>query len=419
MNNKFVSFLLSLLIAFALWAYVVTVQAPESESTYYNVPVVLDGQDLLEARDLMIISQKGFTVNLTLSGYRTDLNKLDSSNITVLADLSKITTPGTHTLNYQVFYPGSVQSGNIHTVNQQPQSITLTVVEHSTKDIRVEVNCSGSVPAGYTADRQNVIVDHNTVTISGPKDVIDRIEQARVEIDVSGQSNTITQTLPYTLCDKNGNPVSGTENVTANVRDIQATVKILKLKSVPLKLHVIPGGGITEDMITITMERDSILLSGSESALDGLEEIVLGTIDLGKLTEDWESNMPVTLPSGVNNVTGVPAIHVSVKMPVLETREFQVGQEHFEIKGTPAGMDVNLQTETLVLKIRGPVMLLDELQQHTDRIRVHIDLTDGQEGSGSYVATIQILDMEAVGAVESYEVIVELVAQQAQEQPEA
>ena len=37
-------FLLSAVIAFGLWGYVITVEQPESEKTYYDIPVVL--QDL-------------------------------------------------------------------------------------------------------------------------------------------------------------------------------------------------------------------------------------------------------------------------------------------------------------------------------------------------------------------------------------
>ncbi len=419
MKSKFGAIMLSALIAFALWAYVVTVQAPESEKTYYNIPVVLDGQSLLEARDLMIVSQKSFHINLSLTGYRTDLNKLDSGNITVLADLSQITTPGTHTLNYTVSYPGSVQSGNIHPVNQEPQQITLTVVERSTKDIPVNAVCVGSPPKGYTADRQNIILKHNTITVTGPKEVIDQIEEAEININVAGKTQTITETAPYTLRDKNGREITNTEDVTANVSTIQTTVKILKLKEVPLKLHVIPGGGITQDMITLDMERSSIMISGSESALENLNEIMLGTIDLGEISGTQELEFTVTLPTGVNNVTGMLTVKVSVEMPKLETRTFTVDKEQFVLLNTPEGLDVVLQTEQLIVSVRGPVMLLDELRSNPDRITVRVDLGEGQAGSGIYVATVEIQGMEAVGAVGLYEVNVELVQRiQQPEEPE-
>ena len=40
MRNKILSGLLSLVIAFGLWLYVITYVSPGSEETYYNIPVV-------------------------------------------------------------------------------------------------------------------------------------------------------------------------------------------------------------------------------------------------------------------------------------------------------------------------------------------------------------------------------------------
>ena len=52
MKNKFLSFLLSLTIAFTLWYYVITVVSPGSEEWYYNIPVVFEGETVLtEDRD--------------------------------------------------------------------------------------------------------------------------------------------------------------------------------------------------------------------------------------------------------------------------------------------------------------------------------------------------------------------------------
>ena len=53
MKRKILSFLLSLAIAFGLWLYVVTVVSPGSEKEYYNIPVVLEGETVLQERGLI------------------------------------------------------------------------------------------------------------------------------------------------------------------------------------------------------------------------------------------------------------------------------------------------------------------------------------------------------------------------------
>ena len=54
MKSKLTSMLLSVLIAFGLWLYVVTNVSQEAEYTIYNVPVVMEGEALLNEKNLMI-----------------------------------------------------------------------------------------------------------------------------------------------------------------------------------------------------------------------------------------------------------------------------------------------------------------------------------------------------------------------------
>ena len=62
-----------------------------------------------------------------------------SSDITVLADLTRIYEAGEKQLSYSVSFPGSAQNNPIEVVSRKPDSITLTVVEWASKEIPVEL----------------------------------------------------------------------------------------------------------------------------------------------------------------------------------------------------------------------------------------------------------------------------------------
>ena len=123
MKSKIGALLLSLAIAFGLWFYVITVVSPESEDTFYDIPIVLNGESILNDRGLMILSGKNQTVDLKLEGYRTDLSNLNKANIILLADLSQITTAGEHKLSYDISYSIS-QSGPL-TVLEQTEKLMV------------------------------------------------------------------------------------------------------------------------------------------------------------------------------------------------------------------------------------------------------------------------------------------------------
>ena len=58
MRRKILYMLLSLVFSFSLWAYVITTENPEHETTIYNIPVILDGEVLLNERGLMVTPQR-------------------------------------------------------------------------------------------------------------------------------------------------------------------------------------------------------------------------------------------------------------------------------------------------------------------------------------------------------------------------
>ena len=168
MKSKILTLLLSAAIAFGLWLYVVTVVDPEYEASYYDVPVVFDGAVQLGDRDLIITSGTDTTVDLRLMGNRTDLKKLDKTNITILADLSQITQPGEHNVRYSISYPSS--AGAIDVLDQDPQYITIQVSQRIRKEVPVRVEYTGSLPQSFIADVQNAVLDHTFVSVSGPQE---------------------------------------------------------------------------------------------------------------------------------------------------------------------------------------------------------------------------------------------------------
>ena len=94
MKNKLTSFLLSVVVAFGLWLYVTTTVSQEATLTIYNIPVVMEGESILSERNLMITEESSQDVDLTLSGKRSDLIKVNSNNITLKVDLTKIYEAG-------------------------------------------------------------------------------------------------------------------------------------------------------------------------------------------------------------------------------------------------------------------------------------------------------------------------------------
>lgn len=397
MKNKFVMVLLSAVVAFGLWLYVVTVISPESEETYYNIPVILEGQSMLAERGLMVTENLNPTIMLTLSGNRTDLNKLNSSNIKVVANLSNISESGDYRLNYSINYPVDI-NGTLEKVNSNPKYVTLRVEREIRKDIDIQVYYTGSVPEDYIADTENKVMDYTRVTISGPEPVISQIAQARVDVDLTDRTESFSESYRFTLCDENGEPVD-VSHVETSIAQVNLTMKIQRMKEITLKLNVIEGGGATIATSDIKIEPATIKVSGSEKALEGLTELEIGTINLAEHTgASYQTTFPIVLPNGVTNLTGVQEASVTIRFPDLLKKTFTV--TNIETLNLPIGMELELLTKALQVTVRGPKALVEKMT--AGDITVKVDLSGAQPGSTSLKPEISIgAAFKGVGAVGS------------------
>lgn len=398
MKNKLLTVLLSAAIALALWMYVVTVVSPNSDRHYQNVPVTLQGETLLHDRGLMITSQEMPTVSLHLEGNRTDLDKLNSANITLTADVSKIYDPGTHNLRFTPSYPGDVTSSAITVLSQNPVAITIQVEERISKPVPVNIRYNGTLPESFMADKENSQLDYEAVNVTGPKSVIDQIAMAQIDVDLTEQVESISEQYAYTLCNEAGEPVDARLVVT-DVEAVALTLRIVRVKELALTVNVVSGGGATQDTTEITMDTTVIQVSGSDNLLEGLESIELGTIDLGEMLTDEVLTFPIKLPEGVTNETGVAEVKVEVKFPELATKPLTV--KNIKAVNVPAGLEVELITQALEIQLRGPKAQMDDLEEKD--VSATVDFSNTQIGTATVKAQITI-SAEGVGAVGSYQV---------------
>jgi YbbR domain-containing protein len=396
MKNKLVSIAVSLLIAFGLWAYVITEVRPGSEWTYYDVPVKLEGETVLKERKLIITGISDTNVDLTLSGNRSDLNELNSSNIMLKADMTKIYDPGTHKIGYDISYPGNVASNAFTRVNQSPDSITVTVERLISKEVPVNIIYQGKAPEGYVVRRADVVMDYDTVRVSGPASVVDKISQAVITIDLSEQTESISQNYRYTLCNPEGAGVDS-ELITVNTEEIHVDLSIHRWKKVALTVTVNPGGGATEKDVEIELSTETIQISGSDIALEQVGDTInLGTINLA----DYDANTTLTfaIPTfeGVTNDSGETEVDVKLTFQGLAVREITV--EDFEITGVPEGYEAEIVTEKLVIRVRGPVGVVSKLTAR-DMV-VGVDFTGEEAGDATIRVTVTFSDkFEGLGVL--------------------
>ncbi|MBE6934505.1 MAG: hypothetical protein E7462_05595 [Ruminococcaceae bacterium] len=407
MKRKAFYALLAALISIGLWIYVVTVVNPEWEETFYDVTVQID-ETILHDKGLMLLSDTKPTVTLRLSGNRTDMVKLNSGNIVVKADLSKINRPGNQQLSYYIDrYPEGVPNNAFEIVSQTPQQIMLPVAERGFQEVKVEPIPSGKVPEGYEVLWEEATLNYEKITVYGPADVVKNIVTAKVNVNVEGQTDTISQKFGYILCDKDGNPVeSKWIKPQEGQEQVEYTLPIKPKKTVSVELDVEFGGGLTAGNSKLTPYLDDKVLEtievvGNENLLNKLESLKVGPIRLKEVPEDTELVFPVTLPEGITTITGESTIEVIVKIDIpndLQTKKFTV--RNIECINLSSGMKATVANRELTVSVRGPAEKIEKLR--SEDLKVHVEMTGATVGTAYYKAIVVVINPQFESVVGEY-----------------
>lgn len=386
MQSKFWRIALSVAVAIALWAYVITTVSPESEDTFYDIPVSYQN-DVLEERGLMIVSEKP-TVTLTLKGNRSDLNELNENNITIVVNLAAIQAPGTQMVRYDVSYPANLPNNAFETISQTPNVLKLKVENKIKKTVPIVLEYIGTVPEGFIDDRENPVMDTTVVEVAGPESSVEQIDRAVIQVDLTNKTDSVVGAFQYVLCNKDGEPVDA-QMVTTNVEEVNLSVKIQRLKEVPLVLNLVDGGGATKDTCELDMDITSIWVAGAENKLRDLEQVELGTINLAELKDETNTlTFEILLPEGVTNINDVQEVTATISFPDLRTKKLTISKDQFLAAGVPADAEVIWVTETVEIELRGPKALIKKITEKD--IVVTMDFSSEELGSVNKVPKITL-----------------------------
>ena len=387
-ERRITSAILSLVIAFGLWWYVVNNVSMEDDITFNNIPVVREGESVLNERNLMITDISTEYVSMNLIGSREDLNKVDSSNMSVKINLTNIDEPGERIpLTYVPSYPATVANTAFEVSYKNPSVIFVSVDYRRTLEIPVVVKWTGTRSENYLYDTENYTTDYTTVTITGPATAVDQIDHAQVLIDLTDRSESFSESFRYTLCDAQGEPVDA-QHITTSVEEIQLTAQIQQIKEVDLIADILYGGGATPENTNITLSPEVIRVTGGEAVLEELgDTYTVCSINLADIEKSSnELKYTINLPEGVTNQTGVSEVVVTVRFNGLKTREFVVN--NIEMIHVPEGMIAEVINANVTVRLRGPEAELSKLTEKD--ITAVVDLSAAEIGTATYKALIQI-----------------------------
>ena len=400
-DSKLFWIIVSLLASVCLWVYVTSVETEVTETTLYGLPVQFQGEDVLrESKGLIITDVSADTVQVTVRGSLRDLSKLDERNVTAYIDVSELEARS-YSYPVQLQLPDSVSEDSITVVSRLPENVTFTVENIKKRTIDVKGVFNGTVAEGYVS--KPITTNPSTIDIYGAESVINQVAYALVTIDRDDVSSTITYDSTYQLIDMDGN-IMETDGITMSAEQVEVSMVVNVTKEVALSVDILDGGGASVENAVVDIEPSSILLSGDAQQLEGINRIVLSTIDLSLVDDSFEETYTIILDNGITNESGVTEATVTVTIRGLEKTELTI--DNISIIGQTEGTTATLMTKNLRVTLRGPEAILEQVRP--EDIRAEADMTNFNNRSGQVSVPVKIYvdGFESVGAVGEYSVII-------------
>ena len=374
----------SLLISITLWLYVSSVDKEVITQPFRGVKVELVGENLLkDSRNMVITDMDTSTVTVVLEGPRRIIGSWDADSITAQIDVSKLSRAAYTSQQYVISYPDGTDTSSISVVRKTPETINFMVSPQVSKTIQVRGSFDGKLADGYTAEMP--VFEPSTIVISGAEAYIKNVSYAWVTFGEGEVDSTYKVETGFTLMDEDGVPCSNT-GISFSTDVVTATLPVLDMKEVKLDVNLIEGAGATAANTKVTIEPKSLLLAGDSALLEGMNRIVLATIDLTEFSSSFTDVYTIPLDNGLRNTTGETEARVTVEIAGLSTKSFKV--TNFSCINVTDGYSANIISESLDVTLRGKEEVISQIKP--ENIRAVADLSTFNESTGTYMVPVKI-----------------------------
>lgn len=247
----------------------------------------------LEMRNLsssLVAGELPETVRVRIEGEWSAVEGVDSSQFSAFVALDSL-GEGNHQVPIQVTVPQGVRLVNIY-----PANVSLRLTEMTSVTLPVTVDVEGRVAVGYTM--LSPVVEPAETVISGPKDVLEQVTSARVQVNISGATGDYNSVLPITLVGA-GSEVNRLTVSPATARVTISVIQEAQTKTVNLEAVVEgnPQEGFTVG--TVSLAPATVDISGAPEILSQISVIKTLPVSVEGKEASFTESVAFSVPEGV------------------------------------------------------------------------------------------------------------------------
>lgn len=349
----------SLVLALLLWGWVTVSRDPETTRSFANVPITVG-----ELPNNLEVVGTLPDVTVRVTGPRSEVSDLISSDVTASLDLGGIDAEGDYTAPIRVDTPRGIWSAE-----PSPSRLPVRVERSVTKQFVLETAIAGNVDS--TRQVSASVVDVSAVNVVGPSSSVGRVAKVIAPITIENQTRDFTSAVTPVAVDGDGNPipeVSLSPNIVTVQVDIQARGKRV---AVITQLEGEPAQGY--EVVDRTINPATVLVDGPQEAIAGLISVSTEPINIGGASDIVSRRVAISgLPPGVH-VIEPPDGSVDV---VVQIRQIGVRQplpaQTVRVVGLGPGLSATVDPEAIAVTVIASEETLGSLTADDLSIQVNV-----------------------------------------------
>jgi len=407
-GRKFALVLLALLLSVIFWVYVTNQEGQEDDFTYTGVKVVLEGEaNMRDSKGLIITSLDTTSMRVTVTGSPRVLAKLSAADITAVVDLSSITSTGHYSRAPKITYSSDFSASELTAKFPGQGTVNFYVDKLSTQTVDVKGINNGSTAEGFSAEPLEF--SPATVKLSGPETALAKVDHAWIEVNREDVDSTLSYESTFVLRDKDNNIIED-DSITTESDTVTVILPVIAIKEVDLVVATIPGAGASDENVVKTFDPVSkVTLSGDAEVLEGVNSILLDTIDLSKVDGTYSETYTIVIPNETEIIGNTKEVTVTLEVVGLDTKRVNIPVENLSYINMTEGYTAEIMDSSLNnVTLRGLAKDLEAVS--AENVRAVADLTEYGTATGIFAVPVKIYvdGTTAVGAIGEYKLYISI-----------
>ena len=389
LSNNLLLKLLSVLFAIMLWLVVVNIDDPTVSKTISNIPVVTKDENVITSQNQVYDIVSGDTASIVVTGPRSSVDKLTKDDFVAEASFSEMSN--VYAVPIVVKHRYSKYEKNVD-ITQKTTTMTLKVEKIISRNYEIQIEEDGEMASGYTMGSETV--SPSTVEVTAPESVINVINRAVVEVNLTKYSETTTVSLPIKFYTESGTLVDLGSYTQLSTDTADVNLNVYSVKEVPLKFSTTGTPADGYELTDVKSDVQTVKIAGEN--LNGIDSISIpgDVLDISGKNSDVKISIDITgyIPEdAVLYDNDELSVNVTAEIEQLVTKKFNIKAKDIVVRNLTPGYSVNYPDgENASIQVKGLSKAFDNFD--VDTLTAYIDLSGVGEGENNVPLNITLPD---------------------------